>query len=69
MVKLLQLPNWRLFYRKACLACLIELIYVFVYSIVNGKSMERWSEKDSSYLSPFDNGNYGNGSYLYVNSQ
>ena len=39
-------------------SCLSDLIHVFIHSTVNGKGVERWSEKDSSYLSSFDNGNY-----------
>lgn len=43
--------------RSSPLTCLSYLVYVVIYSTVNGKGMERWSEKDSPYLSTFDNGN------------
>lgn len=47
-----------MFYCKVFFVYFVEFIYVFIYLIVNGKSMERWLEKDSLYLLFFDNGNY-----------
>ena len=57
VISWITLASWCVLFltKEDCFSVLIKNVFVFL--TVNGKGVERWPEKDSSYLSSFDNGN------------